>query len=159
MGKLSDLLASQIKEIEVEKIKNWSEVEDITSKVVEEQKVYFWIRLFLKEESTKTSVGDDIIIKWIPSGETLETKFICYGKSGLQKDFQDELINYNPEDDMKVLCLMVDEHTVNNSDEIPFIRTLFKNCRHFEYQLVRRDELVFINKRTDEQLQYFDCDF
>ena len=66
---------------------------------------------------------------------------------------------YNPEDDKKILCLMVDEKEVNYSDKIPFIRTLFKTGRHYEYQLVRRDELLFKNKRTDETIDYYDCDF
>ena len=87
------------------------------------------------------------------------TKFICYGKSGLERDHNDEVINYNPDDDKKVLCLMVDENQVNYSQEIPFIRTLFKTGRHYEYQLMRRDELVFINKRNGVILDYYDCDF
>lgn len=158
MGRLSDLLVDQIKSINTETINNWSEVEDVTSKVIEEQKVYFWIRLYLKEESSNIEIGDDIIIKWIHSGETLETKFICFGKEGMEKD-NDGLVNWNSEDNKKVLCLMVDERVVNTSDEIPFIRTLFKNGRHFEYQLTKRDELLFINKRTSEILDYFDTDF
>jgi len=161
MGRLSDLLIEQIKSINTEEISSWSETEDLTSKVVEEQKVYFWIRLFLKEESSNIEIGDDIIIKWIHSGETLDTKFICFDKTGLSKDHDDleKIINFNPEDDKKILCLMVDEKTINYSDEIPFIRTLFKNGRHYEYQLVKRDELLFINKRTNEVLEYFDTDF
>ena len=54
---------------------------------------------------------------------------------------------------------MVDENHVNYSQEIPFIRTLFKTGRHYEYQLMRRDELIFINKRNGIILDYFDCDF
>lgn len=54
---------------------------------------------------------------------------------------------------------MVDETTVNFGEGIEFIRTLFKTGRHYEYQLVRRDELLFINKRNGVILDYFDCDF
>jgi hypothetical protein len=130
-----------------------------TSKIIEEQKIYFWIRLYLSEEDLNIQVGDDITISYEPSGEELVTKFICYGKSGLERDHNDEVINYNPEDDKKILCLMVDENHVNYSQEIPFIRTLFKTGRHYEYQLMRRDELIFINKRNGIILDYFDCDF
>jgi hypothetical protein len=54
---------------------------------------------------------------------------------------------------------MVDENYVNLSDDIPFIRTLFKTGRHYEYQLVKRNELLFRNNRTSEILEYYDCDF
>jgi hypothetical protein len=69
------------------------------------------------------------------------------------------LANYNPDDDKKILCLMVDQEKINKGTDIPFIRTLFKTGIHYEYQLVRRDELLFINSRTNETLNYFDCDY
>jgi hypothetical protein len=54
---------------------------------------------------------------------------------------------------------MVDERVVNFSNEIPFIRTLFKTGRYYEYQLVKRNELLFVNKRNGVILDYYDCDF
>jgi hypothetical protein len=153
-----DNLVGQIKNIEVEKIKDWDSNVDPGMKVIEEQKVYIWIRLFLKEESD-VQIGDDIFMTYTPSGEKLETKFICYGKTDMGKDHDDEIINYNPDDDKKVLCLMVDQEKINKGTDIPFIRTLFKISVHFQYQLVKRDELVFINSRTGKTLDYFDCDY
>jgi hypothetical protein len=131
----------------------------VISTVIEDQKIYFWIRLFLKEEDSNLKVGDDIIIKWNPSGEELETKFFAWGKKGFEKDLSEDITSYNPEDDKKVLSLMIDEKAVNYNDNIPFIRTLFKTGRHYEYQLVKRTDLVFINKRNGVILDYFDCDF
>lgn len=141
-----------------------------TLKVVEEQKVYFWIRLYLKEEDLNLKIGDDIVITYDPLAslgkeivsdykEELVTKFVCYGKKGLDRDHDDELVNYSNEDDNKILCLMIDERVVNFGEGINFIRTLFKTGRHYEYQLVRRDELLFINKRNGIILDYYDCDF
>lgn len=130
-----------------------------TSKIVEEQKIYFWIRLYLSEEDNNTQVGDDIIIQYTPSGEELLTKFVCYGKSGLEKDHNGEVINYNPDDDKRILCLMIDERVVNFGEGIPFIRTLFKTGYHYEYQLVKRNELIFVNSRNGFILDYYDCDF
>lgn len=153
-----DNLVSQIKSIEVEQIKDWDKNTDPAMKIVEEQKVYIWIRLFLKEESD-VQIGDNIFMTYTPSGEKLETKFICYGKTDMGKDHDDEIINYNPEDDKKVLCLMVDQEKINKGTDIPFIRTLFKISVHFQYQLVKRDELIFVNSRTGEALDYFDCDY
>ena len=51
-------------------------------------------------------------------------------KEDLEKSVNE--LKSNTEDDKKVLCLMIDEKTVNFSEEIPFIRTLFKTGRHFE---------------------------
>lgn len=132
---------------------------DVTTNVVEEQKVYFWIRLYLKEEDPNIQIGDDVSIEYTISGERLKTKFICYDKMGLSTDHQDEITNYNPEDNKKVLCLMVDTNMVNYNDDIPFIRTLFKTSYHYDYQLVRRSELLFINDKNGMILDYFDVDF
>ena len=77
----------------------------------------------------------------------------------MEKDHKGEVVNYNPEDDKRIICLMVDERIVNFSEDIPFIRTLFKTGRHYEYQLVKRTELLFINKKNGIILDYYDCDF
>lgn len=123
------------------------------------EKVYFWTRIYLKEEDSNIEIGDDITIRWNPSGEELESKFICYGKTGLDRDHNDEVINFKLEDDKRVICLMIDEKIVNNNDDIPFIRTLFKLGRHYEEHLIKRNDLIFINKRNGIVLDYYDCDF
>jgi hypothetical protein len=155
-----DNLVEQIKTIDTEEVKDWDKNTDPDMKVIEEQKVYIWIRLYLKEECD-VQEGDDIFMTYKPSGEKLETKFICYDKTSLSKDHDDleKITNFNPEDDKKVLCLMVNQEHVNKNTDIPFIRTLFKSGIHYEYQLVKRDELIFINSRTNEILDYFDCDY
>jgi len=159
IGYLEDLV-EQVKTLDTTDLSDEiSKEEQEIKQVVEEQKVYFWIRLYLKEEDSNLVIGDDISIKWTPTGEELKTKFICYGKTGLQKDYDEEIVNYNSEDDKKVLCLMVDEGQVNYNEDIPFVRTLFKVGRYFEYQLVKRSELLFINDRNGMILDYFDCDF
>jgi hypothetical protein len=150
-------LLEQIKQIDVKKLSD-SEIES-TSTVIEEQKVYFWIRLYLKDECDNILIGDDINIEWTPGDEKLVTKFVCFGKSGLERDHLGEVTNWNPEDDKKILCLMVDEKEINFSESIPFIRTLFKTGRYYEYQLVKRSELIFVNSRNGFILDYYDCDF
>ena len=153
-----DNLVEQIKIIDTEVVKDWNKNTDPDMKILEEQKVYIWIRLYLKEESD-VEIGDDIFMTYTPSGEKLNTKFICYGKINMDKDHNDEIVNYNTEDDKKVLCLMVDQDTINKGIDIPFIRTLFKSSIHYQYQLMRREELLFINNRTGETLDYFNCDY
>lgn len=151
-------IIEQIKSLDIENISD--EVDNSpTTNIVEEQKIYFWIRLYLKEESSNINIGDDVIINWKPSGEQLETKFIAYGKKGLDKNHDGEVTQYVNEDDKRVLSLMIDTKMVNFNDEIPFIRTLFKTGYHYEYQLVKRTDLVFINKRNNIELDYYDCDF
>jgi hypothetical protein len=154
-----DNLVKQIKEIHTEEVKNWDSNNNPISKIIEEQKVYIWIRLYLKDEVENIEIGDDIEINYIVSNEKLNTKFICYGKTSLERDHDNEVINYNTEDDKKVLCLMVDENIINKGDNIPFIRTLFKTSIWYEYQLVKREDLVFSNVRTKEILNYYDVDY
>ena len=106
-------LVEQVKSLDTAELSDEiSEEEQKVQQKIEEQKVYFWIRLYLKEENLNLEIGDDITIHWTPSDEKLPTKFICYGKTGLQKDYDEEIVNYNSEDDKKVLCLMVDEGMV-----------------------------------------------
>jgi len=153
-----DNLVEQIKTIDTEVVKDWDKNNDPAMKVLEEQKVYIWIRLYLKEESN-VQVGDDIFMTYKPSGEKLSTIFVCYGKTDLGKDHEDEMVNYNPEDDKKILCLMVNQDTINKGVDIPFIKTLFKTSIHYQEQLMKRSDLLFINSRTGETLDYFDCDY
>lgn len=150
-------LIEQVKNIDTTELSDT--VKDDIEIVIEEQKVYFWIRVYLREEVDMV-LGDNITINWIPDNEKLETTFVSYSKRGQHKDAAvNNIINYNAEDDTKVLCLMIDEKIINHNDDIPFIRTLFKTGRHYEYQLVRRADLELTNTRTGVVLDYFDIDF
>lgn len=127
--------------------------------IIEEQKIYFWTRLYLKDENPNIEIGDEIKIVYTPSGEELVTKFICFEKKGLGRDQTDDVTSYNTEDDKRTLCLMIDSKLVNNSEDVPFIRTLFKTGNYYEYQLVKRDELIFVLDKSNIILDYFDVDF
>ena len=152
-------LIDEIKSVDVDKIDFLNSDFKPRLKITEKQKVFFWIRVFLKDEDSASNPDDTVTIKYVGSGESLETKFICYGKKGLDRDNKDEITNYNTEDDKKVLCLMVDSDRVNyNNDDIPYIRTLFKTGRFYEYQLSKRDDLIFM--RPDGSIyNYYDVDF
>jgi len=151
-------LLEELRSIDIDTLNNDYELV-ATTNIIEEQKIYFWIRLYLNEEDPNVQIGDDITIEWAPSGEKLTTKFICYAKKGLEKDYQNQVTNYSSEDDRRILCLMIDVKLVNGNEDIPFIRTLFKTGYHYEYQLVKRSELLFINSRNNMILDYYDCDF
>jgi hypothetical protein len=154
---LYDFVREQLKDVDT------ADLSDDVSKdpevEVTPEKVYFWTRVYMKEENPNIEIGDTVTIKYAPSGEEMKTQFFAYGKTGLERDHDDELINFNPEDDKKVLCLMVEEKIVNESEDIPFIRTLFKLGRHYEYNVMKRDELLFVNDRNGIVIDWFDCDF
>ena len=151
-----DSLIESIKQIDTKDLSD--DVDDkVGVSVADKQKIYFWIRLYIKEENINLTIGDKVNIRWTPSGEELETLFTAYGKKGLEKD--GEGISESKEDDKKIICLMVDSEVVNNSDDIPFIRTLFRTGNHYEHQLVRRDELIFYNPENGTDIEYYDCDF
>jgi len=153
-----DSLIEQAKSIDVDKT-DWSNSDfKPRSEIVEKQKVYFWIRLYTSEESNLTP-DQDVTIEYRLSGEVLTTRFICFAKKGLEKDLNHLVVNYNSEDDKKVLCLMIDADRINkDSDDIPFIRTLFKVGRHYEAQLLRKDDLV-VKDESGNEIEYFDIDF
>jgi hypothetical protein len=156
-GSIYESLIEQIKEINTEGLTDNVE-KDPQMKIIEKQKVYFWIRLILKEELDDIKIGDDFKITYKFSGENLMTKFIAYGKKNLNRDLDEELVSYDPEDDKKILTLMVDSDELE-SDKIPFIRTLFKTSSYYQFQVYKRSDLTFTNQRTDQDVEYIDCDF
>jgi len=161
----NELTISSIYESLIEQIKGidtgdlTDDVKDeVITKEIEKQKVYYWIRLYLKEEMSDLKIGDDFDITYTKSCETLSGKFIAFGKKNLNRDLDNVIVNYDPEDNPKCLCIMVDEEEMK-SEKIPFIRTLFKTSTFFEYQVYRREELTFTNTRTLQTCEYVDCDF
>ena len=153
-----DSIIETAKNIDVEKI-DYNNVDFVPqNKVVEEQKVYFWIRVYLKED-TEIEPGTDITIAYTPSEESLVAKFICYAKKGHEKDKQQDVVNYNPEDDKRILCLMVDADRIDKkSEDIPFIRTLFRISRWYQPQILRLSEFK-ITDSSEIELEFYDIDF
>ena len=131
------------------------------SEITEKQKVFIWIRLFLNDEEHDVKPDDIVVITYALSGEELETKFICFSKKGMDKDSNELVVtNFSKEDDRKVLCLMIDADRIGaNSEDIPYIRTLFGESKYFEFQLTKRDELIFINKSNGKKFEYYDVSF
>jgi len=158
-----DYLVEQARSLNLEDV-NFDGVQyDTINTKVEKQRVYFWIRVYLKE-TIKIEPGDDVSIKYSQSGEVLSTKFICYSKKGANTldyvDGEPVVTSYNLEDDEKCLCLMVDEEKINNdSEDIPFLRKLFRIGRHYDYVLLRREDLLLTNDSNDEKLDYYDIEF
>jgi hypothetical protein len=154
-----DLIVQQVKNLDTKELSEDVDQSPVYNQI-ERQRVYIWIRLFIKEELSDLKEGDSFSITYLESGEKMITKFICFGKKNSFKDSQDlNQIQMVSDDDPKCLCLMVDEEDIQKGEHIPFIRTLFKISKHFEYQVYRRDDLQFKNERTGQILEYIDCDF
>jgi len=155
---LYDDIKEQANKINLENV-DFSKEDFIPKSVItQKQKIFFWIRIYLKEELDLT-INSDVFIQWKPSGEKLKTKFICYAKKGLEKDLDETVTNYNPEDDKKVLCLMVEEDRINvNNDDIPFIKTLFRIGRFYTQQVWKREDMEIFDSEN-KQLPWFDIDF
>jgi hypothetical protein len=154
-----DQIVDQIKSIDSTNLSDEVDQNPSTTEI-EKQKVYIWIRLYLKSEVEDLQEGDDFLINWSLSGETLSTKFICFGKKHSFKDSDGENeISMATDDDPLCLCLMVDEEIIKKSEDIPFIRSLFKISDHYQEQVYHRDELTFTNTRTSQKVEYTFCDF
>jgi len=154
-----DLIVQQVKDIDTKSLSDDVD-QDPKYNQVEKQIVYIWIRLYIKEELSDLKEGDNFSITYLESGEKMITKFICFGKKNSFKDSDDlNQIQMVGEDDMRCLCLMVNEEEIQSSQDIPFIGTLFKTSKHFQYQVYRREDLEFRNERTGQLVEYIDCDF
>lgn len=152
-----DSLIEQVKEMDLEKVSFETADFKPRSTIVEQQKTYFWIRVYLHDEIEITP-DSDVVFTYTPSGEKLETKFICFGKKNFGKNQQEDVVNYDPEDDPKCLCLMIDSDRINkNSNDIPFIRTLFRIGQYYSPQILRHSDLVLTNQ--DSHINYYDIDF
>lgn len=127
--------------------------------IIEKHTTYYYTRVYLKNE-IDINVGDIVSIKH--GNEVLDTIFVSYAKKGMEQEkinnFED-MLNYEPENNKRCLCLAIDVERVNdNSEDIQFIRTLFKWSKHYEYQILKKDDLVFSTKEI-ENILYFDIEF
>lgn len=152
-----DSLVEQLKDLDISK-SNFENMDfKPRSEIKEKQKTYFWIRVYLHDEIEITP-DTEVTITYTGSGEKLETKFVCFGKKGHNNNLHDDVINYDPEDDRKCLCLMIDSDRINKeSEDIPFIRTLFRIGRYYSPQILRHSELML--SKGDVVLNYYDIDF
>jgi hypothetical protein len=154
-----EFLINKVKELDLDKIDFENSNYETTVEDIEKARVYFWIRVYLPEEIS-IEPGDEINFKYVVSGEELTTQFVCYNKKDLKVSKDYNIVGYNSEDDPKVLCIRVDEDKIqNHSDDIPFIRKLFKISRYYEFELFRNTDLILTNVRTGENIKYGAIDF
>ncbi len=153
-----DNIVENVKKIDLEKVNFEGEDFQPQSRIIQKQKVYFWIRVYLKEEldiKTETKV----IIKYLDGKEQLETQFMYFGKKGLERNNEGQIINFNPEDDKRILCLLIDSDRIDfNNEEIPYMKTLSPLSKHYKPQYFRKfDFSVFIEE--DQEIDFYDLEF
>src|ERR1022692_3059970 len=84
-----DDVVDHIKELDISEVNFSTKKErDTVVRVIEGQKIFFWIRLYLKEEYN-LNADDNIIIKY--RNENLNAKYICYAKQGFDKDRDEDI--------------------------------------------------------------------
>lgn len=150
-----DSIIEEIKRIETEEIKDFEVVPKVKVEITQKSKIYFWIRLYLKNE-LEIKQGDKVIINWNIYNEKIETQFFSFSKKGLDKDHLEEITFGNLQDDKKTLLLMVDSDDINYGKEVENLRKLFKLSHHFKDEIIRHDELEFIHNNVN--LDYYDLD-
>ena len=87
-----DRLVEEIKSISTQEISDSPENESPNVRVLEPQRVFYWIRIYLKEEIDLVE-GDYFKMEYLPSGENMTIKFITYCKKNIHKDQGDQIIN------------------------------------------------------------------
>ena len=80
--KREEIIQSKLSELDLDKIdisKMSEEHFKPKTDIIENQKIYFWIRIYLKDE-IEISPDTKVKIKYVPEEEELETIFVCYSK-------------------------------------------------------------------------------
>lgn len=149
-------IITEVKKVDVDKINFDKEDFNATSRVIQKQRVYIWIRLYLKNE---IKITPETLVQIEYNGqEKLDTHFMFFGKKGLERDKDGEIVNFDPEDDTKVLCLMVDVEKIDKDNEnIPFMKTLFKLGKFYKPQIIKKSDFNF--KVGETNLDFYDIDF
>lgn len=132
---------------------------ETTVNVIEKQKILIWTRVFLNEEDDTLKPGDSVFIEYLETGEKLETTFAAYNKKNNAFNREGDIVTgYEPENDRKVLCLSFDIEWLDNpNNDIPFIRTLFKHGRFYEFQLMKLTELKISSDK--KEFEFHSVDF
>lgn len=153
-----DDIIEKAKEIDLQKVNFEGEDFVPQTKIIQRQKVYFWLRVFIKDEIDITPESKVTMI-YNNGEESLETFFMYFGKKGFERDINGQIVNFNPEDDKKVLCLLLDSENINiNNENIPHMKTLFPLSKYFKPQYFRKYDYKF-KLDDDRYLDFFDISF
>jgi hypothetical protein len=128
----------------------WDDEPSIKKNILERQKEYFWIRVYLTEDDQLLEKGDKLNITHVPSNEKIEMIFGTYEKEGLNKDHNEQVINYVQKDNKSILCCMIDLEKVNKeSNDIPTLRTFFRNSRYYTENIYKKSDVIVSSDKKD----------
>jgi hypothetical protein len=151
-------IVEEAKKVDLAKVNFEGEDFQPQTKIIQKQRVYFWLRLYIKDE-IDIKPETKINMVYNSGQETLETYFMYFGKKGFERDAQGQIVNFNPEDDKKLLCLLIDAENINtNSNNIPYMRTLFPLGKFFQPQYIRKYDFTF-DLENGTQIDFFDIAF
>lgn len=151
-------IVDKAKTIDVDKINFDGEDFQPKTKIIQKQRVYLWMRLYLKND---IDILPETKVMMVYNGgeELLETYFMYFGKKGLERDVNGQIINFNPDDDKRVLCLLIDTDRLNvNCVDIPYIKTLFPLGKFYKPQYIKKMDFEFLID-GDKQIEFYDIDF
>lgn len=155
-----DEIVEKIKSIDIDKIEFKDGKRKIVSDVIEKQKEFLWLRVFLKDELGGINIGDEFTLSYILDNgdvENMKMEFISYGKNSLNfdSDYDNIISNYDSEFNNKKLIFMVDKDILINNMNI---RKLFKNTIYYEDILLKRDSLLLLDN-NESSIEYVDMEF
>ena len=132
----------------------------VAFKTIEESKVYTWTRLYIRDEVDIKS-GEHIRIKHTPTKEYIDLEFSSFEKKGFNRNENGEIIiNYESEEDKKILCLLVDMSFINKSDNnIPFLRSIFRGSDYYEEHVIRMMDFKFTHLEKETELDCYSVKF
>lgn len=156
---LYDSIVESVKSIDINTIIDGNDNESVAINQVQKSTSYLWLRLYLNEDDTTTQASDTITMHYLDYDEKLALHFVCYAKTNTTQDTNEAVVNYNPEDDKKVLCMMVEEDAITKDNKLEYIKTMFKTLPWFQKQYFRPVELTFTNERTGQVYDYYSADF
>jgi hypothetical protein len=151
-------VVEQVKKIDLDKSNFENDDFQPHTKIIQKQKVYFWIRVFIKDE-IEIQPETKINIVYLDGTESVETHFMYYGKKGLERDKDGQIVNFNPEDDKKILCLLLDAERINvNNSDIPHMKTLFTLGKYYQPQYIKKFDYKFLLDDSSE-IEFYDIEF
>lgn len=153
-----DNVIDQAKNIDVNKVNFEGEDFQPHVKIIQKQKVYLWMRLYIKDE-IEISPETKIVMSYLDGKEKLETYFMYYGKKGLERNKDGQIVNFDPEDDRKCLCLLIDANKIDyDNEDIPYMKTLFPLGKHFVPQYVKKIDYSF-DLEDGTNIDFYDISF
>jgi hypothetical protein len=153
-----DNIIDKAKKIDVQNVNFDGEDYLPKTKIIQKQRTYLWMRLYMKQE-IDIEPETKVQIQYLNGKESLDSFFMYFGKKGLERNKDGEIVNFNPEDDKKILCLLidVDKLDVDNKD-IPYMKTLFPLGKYYQPQYVKKMDFTFVLENGTE-LDFYEIDF